>query len=328
MSVKLAVSLVTYNGEKYLQHCLHSLFKQSYQDWQLFILDNASDDATNKVIDKMVADRLDVAVLPVKKSNIGFARAHNEIIKKTDTPYILLLNQDVILTADYIQRLVGFLDNNEHAGAVAGKLLRWQLADGLVEMTDVIDSVGLVINKNFQIVDEAAGRQDLGNYDSTREVFGVSGAVPCFRRAALDQVGCFDKKFFAYKEDVDLAMRLRHAGWQAYCVGGAVAYHARSLRAGKKNNNLVVMNNRRVKSILDNYLSYRNHWYILIKDVALLDYIKYGIFICWYELKKLVYLLVFEQKTLYAWFDIVRFLPTLLHDRKHVNPKSLSQWIK
>lgn len=325
---KLVISLVTYNGARYVPHCLQSLFCQTYKDWQLVILDNGSIDSTGNIIKNLVADKKNITVLPAKQNNIGFARGHNEVINKSESEYILLLNQDVILTNNYLAMIVDFLDKKNKAGSISGKILRWQFLEEQVHTTDIVDSAGLVVYKNFQVKDIGAGKKDGGQYDNNEEVFGVSGALPCYRRQALRDVGLFDKSFFSYKEDVDMAFRLRNHGWKSYCIGSAIAYHERGMRAGQGEKNIDIVSNRRVKSEFGNYLSYRNHWFVLLKNASLLDWAKYGIFICWYETKKLVYLAVFEPKTLYAWVEIIKNFSVLLQKRRVIQPKSISRWIR
>lgn len=328
MPATLAISLVIYNGEEYLPHCLDSLFQQSYQDWHLFILDNGSKDNSVRVIEQVTHGRSHITILPIKKHNNGFAKAHNEVMQQIDSPYVMLLNQDIILEHNYLKFIVDFLDNNKQVGSCSGKLLRWHLQNDTPIKTDIIDSVGLQINNNFQVVDIASGQQDLMQYNDNKRVFGISGALACYRNDALKEVGYFDTRFFSYKEDVDLAFRLYYAKWQAYTLGKALSYHARSLQAESQSGNKAIIKSRRQKSLWRNYLSYRNHWYILIKNVSLLDYIKYGIFIGWYELKKIVYLIIFEPSNLYALIEILRFVPQLLRDRRKIKPISVKQWIK
>ena len=157
---------------------------------------------------------------------------------------------------------------------------------------------------------------------------GVAGALPCYRREALEQAGLFDERFFSYKEDVDMAFRLRHAGWASYHIGGARSCHERGLGAGLKTGDFSVAKHRRKKSPVGNYLSYRNHCYVLIKDVALRDWMRYGIVIGWYELQKIVYLFIFEQKTLYAWVEIVKALPRLWRKRRYIKIQSVRKWVE
>ena len=128
MNIKLTICLVTYNGEKYLEACIKSVFNQSFKDWEFLIMDNASNDRSVKIVDELIKDELRVTILAKQDKNIGFAGGYNVTIKKAIGEYILLLNQDIILEPDYLEKIVNFLDNNKNTGAVIGKILRLTMA--------------------------------------------------------------------------------------------------------------------------------------------------------------------------------------------------------
>lgn len=85
---------------------MHSLQNQTFKDWELLVLDNASVD--NSVA--LVEEYWPPATIIKQKQNIGFARGHNLLVKWSKSDYVLVLNQDVILEPDYIEKLVNFLD--------------------------------------------------------------------------------------------------------------------------------------------------------------------------------------------------------------------------
>ncbi|MCK9580530.1 MAG: glycosyltransferase family 2 protein [Methanoregula sp.] len=332
MNNKITISLLIYNGARYLPFCLASLFNQSGQDWELIILDNGSDDNSGVVAAEICAGRERVKTLPPEPKNIGFAAGHNKIIKTCQSEFILLLNQDIIMEPDYIDKLKEFMENNPRAGAVSGKILRWNFkyAHKLTNAgkTDIIDTAGLRVSREFRITDIGSGSKDSGQYDNTEEVFGVSGCLPLYRTEALAKTGYFDERFFSYKEDIDLAFRLYYEEWQTFRVGGAVAYHDRSVLGDEKAGELGIINRHRNRSGLANYLSYRNHLFLLIKNLAAADFARYGIFIFWYELKKFLYILLFERRSFYAFLEIFKQWPRLLKEHKKFKLKSVKMWIK
>lgn len=312
MSKKLTISLVVYNGEKYLSSCLDSIFRQTFENWELVIFDNHSKDNSVKVIKSKIVDYGHKIRLIQNEKNIGFAAGHNLVMDSSEGEYALILNQDVVLEPDYCEKIIRFMDENQKVGAVSGKILR--LTNGA--KTDIIDTLGLKIFKSFQVVDIGSGQKDSGHYDNEQEIFGVSGCCAIYRRKALERVGLFDQVFFNYKEDVDLAFRLQYADCKAFRAGEAIAYHERS----------VGDNNRKDRADISNYLSYRNHLFMLIKNLSWPDFGRYGIFIIWYEFKKFIYLLLFEQKTLYAWIEVVSKFKGMRGKRAGLS--SVRKWIK
>jgi len=296
--MKLSVNLVSWNGMKYIKDCLKSLEQQTFTDFSLLVVDNGSTDGTLEFIKEEYPH---VKVVEHKK-NAGFARAHNQAIHWTKSPYILILNQDIILDQNCFEELIKFMDEHEKAGAVTPKLLRLQ--EG--EKTNYIDSLGLKINKKFQVQDIAQGELDSGQYESREEVFGCSGACPIYRRSALVDVRFenefFDEDFFSYKEDIDLSFRLQAKGWQNWVVPQAVAYHARGVGAEKGSRSLFqLFKHRRAKGVFANYFSYRNHLYFLNKNCVQWKFLP-QIFL--YEFGKFLYTLFLDPKNLRALVDV------------------------
>jgi len=296
--MKVSINLVTWNGKKYLPFCLDSIAKQTFRDFSLFILDNGSTDGT--------VEYLKNSLLPIpncrlifNKENIGFAAGHNQALGETESDYVLMLNQDIILEPNFLEEVVSFLDGHPEIAAATGKLLHWDFPNN--QKTDLIDSAGIKIFKNHRAIELGAGEMDDEKWDVAREVFGVSGAAPVYRRSALNEVAIngefFDEDFFSYKEDVDLAYRLRLSGFKAWFLPSARAYHDRSARSGGTGD-AAAARQRKNKSAFVNYHSYKNHLFFLFKDVPAGVWWRWGYQIKWYEFKKFVYLLFFEPRTL------------------------------
>ncbi|KKR08569.1 MAG: Glycosyl transferase family protein [Parcubacteria group bacterium GW2011_GWC2_39_14] len=322
---KVSINLVTWNGAKYIDNCLRSVFAQTFKDYSILIIDNGSSDETLAIIKEQYPQ---LKVIEHKK-NIGFAKAHNQAIHWSKSDYVLLLNQDVVLASGYLNDLVNFLDNNSMAGSVAGKILRLQDE----EKTNYIDSVGLRIYKNYRVVDMGAGEVDEGQYDAITEIFGVSGALPVYRRKALEEImyqqEYLDESFFSYKEDVDLAHRLITAGWQSWRVPTAVAYHDRTVSSPyEKMTAVKVAQNRQKKSKFAKFYSYRNHLYFLKKNLSRLT-----LAVFFYELVKAVYVLLFEPRNLRAWKDYfhvrkeLKAKRDLIQKRRKISEEKLSSWL-
>lgn len=137
-----------------------------------------------------------------------------------------------------------------------GKLYRELPTEGKY---GIIDSCGLQMKPWGQIVDIGQNQPDKGNFEAQAEVWGVTGACALYRLEALKQVadkhGIFDERFGSYKEDVDLAWRLRRAGWKAVFTPRAMAWHGRGVGCGDK------------RSWRIRYLSIRNHLLMMLKNV-------------------------------------------------------------
>ncbi|MEK7518427.1 MAG: glycosyltransferase family 2 protein [Patescibacteria group bacterium] len=265
------VSIVTWNSAADLGRALDSVFAQTLQPARVFIVDNGSTDATRSIL-----QRYPQCSVTLLKENTGFAAGHNTAINQSVADYVLVLNPDVALHEEYIEKVCAFAEAQPRCAAFVGRVQR---PDGST------DTIGLRISP-WRIA------TDLRNQPrEPRSVFGVSGAVALYRRAALQDVSVdgevFNPMLFAYKEDVELAWRLRWSGWQAYSVPAAIAKHSRVLRQETKRSHR--SSNRR-------FLSYRNHLllYPLVESWATLAPDLWVIIPA--ELARMVFLLVTDPR--------------------------------
>ena len=211
-------------------------------------------------------------------------------------------------------------------GSLGGKLLRAfgeNLGDEVLKevvRSDLIDSVGLNPHRNRTVTDRAAGELDQGQFDVQEKIFGISGALALFRASALEDVRfedeILDHHFFAYKEDVDLAWRLQHAGWDALYVPAAVAFHYRGMYGPEKSRVWRRIHNRREKSLLRNFYSTRNHWMMLIKNLKVVNFLLSFPWVMTYEGARLVYVLLFERSGFKALREVVVLMPKMWRKRR------------
>jgi GT2 family glycosyltransferase len=311
--ISVTVCLLTWNGEKYLPMFLNSLLEQTFENWELLVLDNASADKSVS----LVSEYYPPAKIIKQKNNIGFAKANNLLIKWSKSDYVLVVNQDVVLAKNYLEVLVNFMAKHPKAGSVGSKLYYWDYDSNI--MSDIIDSFGLQIDRRRSICDFGQGQMDMPK--DTQEVFGLSGAAVMYRRQALESIKYkiqsddyeyFDEDFFAYKEDVDLAWRLRLWAWESWLVAETKAYHHRSVASRES------LKERNKHRGFANRLSYRNHLWLLQKNSFFKDNLRDWRFIFWYEFKKLIYLLIFERVTLTAWSEIFKYYSRMNKKRKYI----------
>lgn len=335
---KISINIVTWNGLKYLERCLESVLSQTYKDFQIIFLDNGSTDGTGDWISAFLKAHPYSKIRFIQnKKNLGFAKGHNQTIKESNTEYVFQLNQDTELDKYFLENVVRFLDKHTQTAGVTGKIYR--LTDE--KKSDMIDSSGHILHKNFSVTERGEGEIDFGQYNTNQEVVSISGTAPVFRKYALEQVQWkgqyFDEDFFAYKEDIDLSLRLRALGWKLYCVPSAILYHYRTASfEGRKKTYIAIVKNRRKKSKLVNYYSYRNHLFVILKNFPLEVIQKFFPCFIFYELKKLAYLSLFEPISLIkAIFSFLSLVPEMLKKRKYIqnrktisNEQFITQWIK
>ena len=338
---KVSIHLVTWNAEKYLENCLNSVLNQISKDYFVLVIDNGSSDKTAQIMEEQFIPIFGQRLRFLKnKENLGFAKAHNQAILWTDSEYVLTLNQDVVLADNFLTEVIKFLDEHKDVGAVSGKVLRaiFEKSEDLknVKKTDIIDSLGLKIFKSQRVVDIAAGEKDAGQFEKIEEIFGVSANSAVYRRSALNDVRYgdefFDNDFFSYKEDVDLAYRLQWRNWKCYYLPQMICHHERSAKSKEKISGLGAIKLRRHKTKFVNYYSYKNHLFILLKNLSAKNFFRYFFQIFFYELGKFLYILFFEWKTLsglkdfFARYNKMKEKRMFIMKNRLVSDEQLRKW--
>ena len=231
----VSVLVLNWNGAHLLTPCLEALFETAYPTgaWEAVLVDNASTDGSPD--DAM--RRFPMLRLHRNPQNWGFARGYNGAISAAPGPYVALLNSDTRVRPGWLRALVGAAAADRRAGAATAKLIyppgsanagRIQNAGGLL-LTDGSGRDRGTVLRDGQWEQE----RDCGQYDSPVEVFYFCGAAALLRKAALEDVGLFDERYFMYYEDLDLSWRLRLHGWRVIYVPDAVVEHQHAASSGE-----------------------------------------------------------------------------------------------
>ncbi|RMH16564.1 MAG: glycosyltransferase [Acidobacteria bacterium] len=170
----------------------------------------------------------------------GFAHANNHAIALARGELIATVNDDAVVAEGWLAALLVALDAHPEAGAVQGTNLTF-------DQPPRIDGRGLAWNRCWQAVQIDRGKAPQGapaRGSTTREIFGVSATAALYRRAALEAAcgvprgaalrSVFEPRLGSYYEDVELAIRLRRAGWSARWVAPATARHAGSTSGARR----------------------------------------------------------------------------------------------
>lgn len=347
---KFSVHIVSWNSARVLGDAVESLRAQTFKDFTLTVVDNASTDGSVDV----VRERMPEATVLRNFKNLGFSHAHGQAIelarnrwadddkkgRSSVDRYVLVMNPDIILTPEFLEKLARGVDGRYEVGSACGKLLRVRrshVEGGDPDFTDVIDSAGLVMKRNRRAADRGAGEKDGPAYAEPVEVFGVSGALALYRAEAIDALReasgeVFDEDFFAYKEDVDVAWRLRLLGWKAAYVPQAMAYHYRGT-GGAEKAGLVEMFRRRLgRSPMVNRLSTRNHLLMLAKDDDWTNRLLHALWIVPHEIGKFLSTLLLSPRSLGAYGEALVLLPRMWKKRRaimrarKVSAKEIRKW--
>jgi GT2 family glycosyltransferase len=223
MTPTVSITIVTYNHAALLPACLDALAAQTFQDFEIFVVDNASADAGQ--VAAACAGRARVQLL-LNRTNRGYTGGQNQGMRLARGRYLMALNADVVLLPDYLAVAVTALERYPQVGTLSGKLLRMR-PDGT--RTARLDNAGLLLSRRRMPRHRGQGERDRGQYEQPVLVFGAMGSAALYRRTMLETIALdgqyFDERFFTWYEDIDLDWRGRRSGWDCLYLPQAVAYH-------------------------------------------------------------------------------------------------------
>jgi GT2 family glycosyltransferase len=316
MSSLVSVNLVVHNSAKYVRHCLRSIKNQTYQNIEINVWDNASTDKTVEIIELEIKN----CFFHKSGKNLGLWPAQEKLLENSRGEYIIGISADVILDPDFVKEAVTVLERDKNIGAIQSKTLRYIFENNEPVLSKQIDTLGFQIFKSRRLINIAHGEEDRGQYQKETEIFGAEGAVPVFRRSALEDCRIngeiFDKEYFWYGDDFDIAWRLTLFGWKQVYVPTAIAYHERGTTHKLSGGWLDFIKTRRRLPIKKRRLDYRNTTLTIIKNDYLINFLKDLPHILWRQLKLWAYFLVFEPSMLGEIFHIAKRLPSMLKKRR------------
>ena len=220
----IAVIITNFNGGKLIELCLAALARQTHQNFQTIVIDNASTDGSAESI---LANFPDVKLVQAA-TNLGFAAGNNLGFKHAGSAeWIALLNPDAYAAPDWLEKFI--------FGAKSSVGFDfWGCTMRLADTPEFLDGTADIYH-----VSGLSWRRDHGasvklGRNKGEEIFAPCAAAALFRRHLLDEVGGFDERYFCYHEDVDLAFRLRLRGYRCGYVPEAVVDHVSSGITGRK----------------------------------------------------------------------------------------------
>ncbi len=244
---KVTVIIPNYNGDAYIEDCLQSLKDQTFRDFDVLIVDNASQDSSADYIEQHYPG---ISLIRLDQ-NYGFSRAVNEGIKRTKTPYLILLNNATKCDPDFIGALVREIEKDEKVFSVASKMIQMYAPEKIDGAGDLYCALGWAFARGKD--------RSRKHYEKSGKVFSACAGAAIYRRDLFEQIGYFDEFHFTYLEDVDVGYRARIMGYENRYTPEAVVYHAGSGATGSRYNSFKVR------------IAARNSWYVIYKNMPALQ---------------------------------------------------------
>jgi GT2 family glycosyltransferase len=303
----VSVTLVTYNSGRFIRRCLESVLAQNYPNLEIVVIDNASTDGTEDILEQF-EDRCEIVY---NEENIGFAAAQNQAIGLSSGDWVLTLNPDVLLETDFVAALMAAAPTDKRIGTVCGKLLTIK-ADFEIPDEQRVDSTGIFFNPMLRHLDRGSQEVDNGHYVKPEYVFGATAAAALYRRKMIQDVAIggefFDSDFFVYREDADVAWRAQLLGWKCLYTPMARGYHVRSVLPG----------NRRALPAVINMHSVKNRFLMRIKNITPGVYWRNMFSITFRDLIVVTSCLIHEHSSLRAFPFLIRNFSRFLGKRREI----------
>ena len=227
--MKISIITPNYNGVEFLDKYFKSLSQDSDYIGEVIIIDNGSADSS---LDYIKKNTFSFPVVVIENSeNLGFAPAVNQGILKSKYDYIFSLNNDTEVKKGSIKAMLDLIRDDD-VFSVQAKMLQAQNKKLIDDAGDEYNLLGWTkkIGEN----------QNSNNYSQVFEIFSSCAGAALYKKSVFTEIGLFDDNFFAYMEDVDLAIRSQIYGYKNLLCPDAIVYHIGSATSGSRYNEFKV----------------------------------------------------------------------------------------
>jgi len=294
----VSILIVNWNEKTFLGDCLTSLSSQTYQNYEILVIDNASTDSSVEYVSQNFPS---VRIIQ-NPCNEGFAKACNKGILCSKGEYIAVISSDMEFDIHWLEELIKPLQSQSIAVTVA-KALFFDDKERINYAGGTVNFLGFAFPKHYK------EGKDIDLEHETTEY--IAGGLCCLRRRVLEEVGLFDEDFFMYLEDVDLSFRIRAAGYELALTPKAIVYHKADFK--KMKDKFYHIEKNRLRFLIKNY-SLKTLLLItpafFVTEIAVLSYSILG---GWFH------------KKVYSYFKILMSLPRLIRQRKQLQEKRKSK---
>ncbi len=220
---QISIIITTWNSEKYLSDLFLSLHDMDYpkDNWNLIVVDNGSQDKTLNILHSWQKKMYNFSTIIRNTKNEGFAPANNQAIKyalRTQPDYVVLLNDDVIVESDWLDKIIQVMDKNKNIGLAQPLITRYPEVEKINSFGNNYHYIGFGYSygegrliHNFNLVDY--------------EPAYLSFTAVVIRSKVIEQIGLLDEKYFSYHEDTDFCFRARLQNWRMLVIKDAIVHH-------------------------------------------------------------------------------------------------------
>lgn len=204
---KVSIIILNWQSPEETIECLKSLKKLDYPNFEIILVDNGSQDDSVKIIEKFLKNYSKKILFLKNKENLGYAAGNNAAIKmvlKKKSDYILLLNNDTIVTSNFLKELVKFAERNPKVGIISPKI--YNLEKGAHKVWFAGGKINWLIGKAYHI------EKDLKEEKPKQSI--APGCAMLIKREVFKDIGLLPEEYFFYLEDTDFCLKAKEKGWE------------------------------------------------------------------------------------------------------------------
>jgi GT2 family glycosyltransferase len=207
----ISIMLLNWNGKDVTADCLESIKKQTFKNYEVILIDNASTDGSSKYLKK----KYPFVRLVQNKKNLGYAGGHNSGIKSAKGNYLLIINNDIVLDKNFLKEI---WKNKDKADILGVK-------NYFYDHKDIFWAIGSSLNEVLMVARLKGNKEkDIGQYDKA-DVDQAVGSAMLVNKKVIDKVNLFDESLFAYYEETEWQTRAQRAGFTISWVPTAKLWH-------------------------------------------------------------------------------------------------------
>ncbi len=255
----VSIIIVNRNGIVFIEDCLNSVFNSHYTNFEVILVDNDSKDGSLQAARKAFGQDQRLKILEKNNANIGPAACRNLGTKIARGEYLVFLDNDTNVKADWLAELIKVFEKDKSIGAGQAKLLK-------MGTENLYDCAGDYLGPLGFLIERSKGVKDIGQFDFMADILSAKSAASIIRKELFEKIGGFDEDYFMYLEETDLSWRVWLAGFRVVFVPKAVVYHA--FNTGKKDFK------RYYSRYVVRYYGCRNYISTLIKNIKIKNLIK------------------------------------------------------
>ena len=212
---RVTIGLITYNGKNLIKLCLDSLLAQSYQNFEIVVIDNASTDGTPE----WVEDNYPQVKVVYLRRNLGPSPARNFALRNTpNNELTLLVDDDAVLDKNCLAKLVEAYRMHPDAAVWCPRLVYHDRPDQIQYQGTFIHHTGEAIHPNHnQLLKDG--------FQEITPIHAANTTCMLVAKNAAEAVGFFDEDYFFGRTDGEFTFRLTLSGWKLYCVPRSICYH-------------------------------------------------------------------------------------------------------